>query len=84
MSSSNTMSPERRLSILRALADGIARRRLSTPARLVLDIVEPLGFLAGQVALFVRPLTPFGRWREYLMALEDEEGWKILHRMVDQ
>ena len=50
----------------------------------MLDIVEPLGFLASQIALFARPLTPFGRWREYLLALEDEEGWKILHRMIDQ
>jgi hypothetical protein len=50
----------------------------------MLDVIEPLGFLAGQIALFARPLTPFGRWREYLMALEDEEGWKILHRMVDR
>lgn len=84
MSTSSTMSPEQRLSILRALADGIARRRLSAPARLVLDIVEPLAFLAAQVALFARPLMPFGRWRDYLIALDDEEGWKILHRMVDQ
>jgi hypothetical protein len=78
------MSPERRLSILRALADGIARRRLSAPARMVLDVVEPLGFLAAQIALFARPFTPLGRWRDYLIALDDEEGWKILHRMVDQ
>jgi hypothetical protein len=78
------MNIDQRTTILQDLADGIARRHLSAPARLVLDIVEPLGFLAGQIALFVRPLTPFGRWREYLTALEDEEGWKILHRMVDQ
>jgi hypothetical protein len=78
------MDPEHRLHILQALADDIARRRLSAPARLVLDIVEPLGFLAGQIALFARPLTPFGRWHEYLTALEDEDGWRILHRMVDR
>jgi hypothetical protein len=78
------MDPEHRIHILQTLADGIARRRLSTPVRLVLDIVEPLGFLAGQLALFARPLTPLGRWQEYLTALEDEEGWKILHRMVDR
>jgi hypothetical protein len=78
------MDAEERIEILQALADGIAQRSLLVPARLVLDIVEPLGFLAGQVALFARPLTPFGRWREYLAALEDEDGWKILHRMVDR
>jgi hypothetical protein len=78
------MDANRRLALLQNLADGLARRRLTAPARFVLAIVEPLGFLAGQLALFVRPLTPLGRWREYLMALEDEEGWKILHRLVDQ
>ena len=76
------MDSDHRVRILQALADSIARRRLSTPARLVLDIIEPLGFLAGQLALFARPLTPLGRWREYLAALEDEEGWRLLHRMV--
>jgi hypothetical protein len=78
------MDANRRTALLQNLADGIARRRLLTPARFVLDIVEPLGFLAGQFALFARPLMPLGRWREYLAALEDEEGWKILHRMVDR
>ena len=78
------MNTDQRTTIIQNLADGIARRHLSAPARFMLDIVEPLGFLAGQIAIFARPLTPFGRWREYLLALEDEEGWKILHRMVDQ
>jgi hypothetical protein len=78
------MNADQRITILQNLADAIARRHLSAPARLVLDIAEPLGFLAGQIALFARPLTPFDRWREYLTALEDEEGWKILHRMVDR
>jgi hypothetical protein len=78
------MDPDLRTTLLQELADRIARGHLSAPARLMLDMVEPLGFLAGQIALFARPLTPFGRWREYLTALEDEEGWKILHRLVDE
>lgn len=78
------MDPEHRLHVLQALADGIARRHLSAPVSLVLDVVEPLGFLAGQLALFARPLTPSVRWQEYLTALEDEDGWKILRRMVDR
>jgi hypothetical protein len=78
------MNADQRATILQNLADSIARRHLSTPARIALDIVEPLGFLAGQIALFARPLMPFGRWREYLTALEDEEGWELLHRMVER
>jgi hypothetical protein len=78
------MDAERRLILLQNLAAGLERRRLVAPARFALAIVEPLGFLAGQLALFMRPLTPLGRWREYLMALEDEEGWKILYQLVDR
>lgn len=78
------MNPLARRQILQRMADGIARRRMVAPARLALDIIEPLGFLAGQVALFVRPLAPVGRWREYVSALSDEDGWKELHRLIDQ
>jgi hypothetical protein len=78
------MDTDQRAAILHNLADGIARRRLTTPARMFLDAVEPLAFFAGQIALFARPLAPLGRWREYLTALDDEEGWKILHRIVDR
>lgn len=76
------MDPNGRTRILQDLADRIARRRLTTPARMVLDVIAPIDFLASQAALFVRPLTPLGRWRDYVMALEDEEGWKVLHRLV--
>jgi hypothetical protein len=76
------MDPEQRAHILQELADGIARRRLATPTRVILDAIEPLGFLASQVALFARPLTPLGRWRDYATALEDEEGWKVLRTLV--
>lgn len=77
------MNPSVRRQILQSLADGLAQRHLATPARLILDVVAPLGFLASQVALFVRPLTPLGRWHDYVAALADEEGWKVLHSLVD-
>jgi hypothetical protein len=78
------MNTSQRTAILKELADGIARRRLTTPARIILDVIEPLGFLAGQLALFARPLTPLERWRAYLAALDDREGWKILHDIVER
>lgn len=77
------MDLEQRTAILRNLAAGITRRHLQAPVCLALDIIAPVGFLASQVALFVRPLTPYGRWREYVMALEDENGWNILRGLVD-
>lgn len=77
------MDTSERTRAMQDLADRIVRRRLMAPTRLILDVVEPLGFLASQFALFVRPLAPLGRWRDYVMALEDEEGWKVLRRLVD-
>ena len=77
------MNTRQRTALLQELADAIARRRLTAPARIMLDLIAPLGFLASQVALFARPLAPFGRWRDYLMALEEEVGWQKLQSLVD-
>ncbi len=77
------MDLNQRTAILQNLAAGIVRRHLQAPVGLALDIIAPVGFLASQVALFVRPLTPYGRWHEYVMALEDEDGWSILRGLVD-
>lgn len=78
------MDSSERQAALQRLAEGISRRRLSMPARIMLDIVEPLGFLASQVMLFVHPFTPFRRWRIYVSALEDEQSWKVLQNLVDR
>ena len=78
------MNAEQRAQILQQLAQAIERRRLTAPARLVLDVIAPLSFLTSQVALFLRPLTPLGRWHEYVAALDDEQGWKVLQAMVEQ
>jgi hypothetical protein len=77
------MNSDQRAQILQQLAQAIARRRLTTPARLALDVIAPLSFLASQVALFVRPLTPLGRWHDYVAALDDEQGWKVLQHLVE-
>jgi hypothetical protein len=78
------MDAEQRNQALHRLADAVARRRLLAPTRLALDVLAPLGFLASQVALFLHPLMPLGRWREYVAALEDERSWKLLQTLVEQ
>jgi hypothetical protein len=78
------MEPSRRIALLQDLAAVIVRRRLLTPARILLDLVEPLGFFASQVALFTHPFIPLGRWREYVIALEDEASWKVLQSLVER
>jgi hypothetical protein len=77
------MDSNQRREILHQLAINISRRHLITPARLILGTIAPLGFLASQVALFVSPFMPPSRWRAYLAALEEAEGWNVLHDLLD-
>lgn len=78
------MDVQERAALLQNLAAGIARRRMTVPMRFVLDVVEPVSFLASQVALFAHPLIPIGRWRDYVCALEEETSWKVLSQLVDR
>jgi len=78
------MNTDQRDQILQQLAQTIARRRLTAPARLVLDVLSPLSFLASQIAVFARPLTPLGRWHDYVAALDDEQGWQVLQHLVEK
>jgi hypothetical protein len=39
------------------LADGLARRRLTTPALFFLESMKPLGFLGSQAMIMFRPLV---------------------------
>jgi hypothetical protein len=78
------MNTEQRTQILQQLAQAIARRQLSAPARIALDVISPLSFLTSQIALFMRPLTPLGRWHDYVAALDDEQGWKVLQHLVEK
>lgn len=68
---------------IRELAAQISARRLTAPARIMLDAIAPLSFLASQTALLARPFFPQGRWRSYLSALSDEAGWEALQRILD-
>ncbi len=78
------MNTDQRDQILKQLAQAIARRRLTAPARLALEVIEPLSFLTSQIALFLRPLTPLGRWHDYVAALDDQQSWKVLQGLVEK
>ena len=54
------------------------------PGRALYATDTPLSFLTSQIALFLRPLTPLGRWHDYVVALDDEQGWKVLQRLVEK
>lgn len=76
------MTHEQRAAILQQLAHALERRGLLAPTRIALDIIAPMGFLAGQAALFIHPFIPQGRWHSYVAALSDQDGWKALHDLV--
>jgi hypothetical protein len=78
------MTPDERTTLLRDFAAGIDRRGLTTLARIALDVIAPLGFLAGQAALFARPLLPSTHWRNYAAALADESAWRELRDLMDR
>jgi hypothetical protein len=78
------MNTDQRAQILQQLAQVITRRRLTAPVRLALEVLSPLSFFASQIALFVRPLTPLGRWHDYVAALDDRQGWEVLQRLIEQ
>ena len=78
------MNTDQRDQILQQLAQAIARRRLTAPARLALEVISPLSFLPSQIALFLRPLIPLGRWHDYVAALDDPQGWKVLQGLVEK
>lgn len=69
---------------LSEIAEGLRRRRVAGAARLFLEIIDPVAFLASQTALFVQPFTPRGRWHDYIDVLTKEANWRALRRLVDQ
>jgi hypothetical protein len=78
------MDAEQRTHILEQLAAAIGRHRLAVPARIALDVIAPVGFIASQVAQLVSPLTPTARWQAYVNALGDEQGWALLQQLVEK
>ncbi len=69
---------------LERLADAIVQRGLTAPARMLLDILAPLGFLASQMALFARPFVPGDRWMRYVDALSDARAWEQLRDILNR
>lgn len=69
---------------LEQLARAIAQRGLATPARMLLDVLAPLGFLASQMTLFARPFVPGNRWTRYVDALSDARGWEQLRNILNR
>lgn len=69
---------------LQALATTLQRRNLDTAARVLLDVMTPITFLASQAVVFIQPMIPRGRWQMYVDLLCEETNWARLREMLDQ
>ncbi|ABU58305.1 MULTISPECIES: hypothetical protein [Roseiflexus] len=78
------MTPSPHNEPLEQLANALNQRGLATPARILLDILAPLGFIAGQITLFARPFVPGDRWARYIDALSDRQGWEQLRDILNR
>ena len=74
--------------ILDALASSVVRRRLTTPAILLLELFKPVSFLGSQALLLLEPLFgPFGgdSGRRYATLLEDRHNIeRLLEKLENQ
>ena len=69
---------------LQALAATLQRRKLGTAARILLDVMTPIAFLASQTAVFIQPMIPRGHWQMHVDLLCEETNWARLRVMLDQ
>ena len=70
------------------LADGIATRRLSPAAVFFLESMQPLGWVAGQMLLFLRPIVALiwpdpARWDRVQALLERRGTIELLLRRLE-
>jgi hypothetical protein len=77
---------ERRL--LDELADGIARRRLTSAAMFFLESVKPMGYVGSQMMLFLRPMVSVvwsnpTRWDQLQQVLEKRGSIELLLRRLE-
>ncbi len=78
------LSPEERTRFRRALARKIVEKRLTVPALLILESIQPISFLSSQVLIFFSPLieTFFSRADWYTLLTEILEDRRELRRLI--
>ena len=74
--------------LLDSLADGIARRRLTSAALFFLESTKPMGFVGSQMMLFLRPIVAIiwrdpTRWDQLQRVLEKRGSIELLLRRLE-
>lgn len=79
---------EEERTLLDELADGIARRRLTSAALFFLESMKPMGYVGSQMMLFLRPMvsvvwTHPARWDAVQQILEKRGSIELLLKRLE-
>ena len=74
--------------LLDELADGIARRRLTSAAMFFLESMKPMGYVGSQMMIFLRPMVSVvwsnpTRWDQLQQVLEKRGSIELLLRRLE-
>ncbi len=74
--------------LLDELADGIARRRLTSAAMFFLESMKPMGYVGSQMMIFLRPMISVvwsnpARWDQLQRILEKRGSIELLLRRLE-
>jgi hypothetical protein len=76
------------LTLLEKIADGVVRRKMTTPALLFLESVKPLNFLGSQVLHFFYPIASLicniKEIERLATILEKRESISIIMEMIEK
>jgi hypothetical protein len=76
------------LAMLDELADAVIARRLGTPALFFVESMRPLGFVASQMMVFLRPIVATiwsdpKRWDQVQRVLEKREAMELFAQRLE-
>ena len=79
--------PDEVAELIESVADGLVRRRLTTPALLALEMCKPLNFLGSQALVALQPFVaafvdPTG-YRKLALVLERDSNVELLMRRIE-
>ena len=80
--------PPEDLAMLDELADAVVARHLATPALFFVESMRPLGFVASQLMVFLRPMiamiwTDPHRWDQLQKILEKRESMELFAQRLE-
>ncbi|GJQ59799.1 MAG: hypothetical protein D8M57_13305 [Candidatus Scalindua sp. AMX11] len=76
------------IALIEKLADYVVRRKMTVPAIMFLESVEPLNFIGNQAGTFFQPIItnffPAHEYNRFITLLEKREALKMLIRKIEK